>query len=231
VHSGKHLISGVASGGVASDASLGTAAQAALVRLGVRVLTDTRADGKRTPPGAVLIAPGVYAGAAMPVSTSSGPLTADLIFWATTGTPNTGFLAGSGVPLDARGFIAVEPTLQVVGQPRIFAGGDAASTTHGKTVLGLRTHASGLLRNIAAVVAGKAPTPVSPPPMFAMLVTVGPRDGAARLGPFVFCAWLARMKSGEWWRRDGRRVCAAFLALQRGTLCGGGGGLMARWTL
>jgi selenide,water dikinase len=56
----------------------------------------------------------------------SAPLAADMVLWA-TGAAAAAWLARSGLQRDARGFLSVEPTLQAVGQPAIFAAGDVAS--------------------------------------------------------------------------------------------------------
>jgi pyridine nucleotide-disulfide oxidoreductase family protein len=47
--------------------------------------------------------------------------------WLVTGPAAHGWLAGSGLALDAAGFLRVEPTLQAIGQPDVFVAGDAAS--------------------------------------------------------------------------------------------------------
>jgi selenide,water dikinase len=54
------------------------------------------------------------------------PLAADAVLLATGASP-AGWLARSGLERDRRGFLQVEPTLQAVGQPRVFAAGDVAS--------------------------------------------------------------------------------------------------------
>ena len=53
-------------------------------------------------------------------------LAADLVVWATGAAPLP-FPCGPGLPLDDDGFVRVEPTLQVVGSPDLFAVGDCAS--------------------------------------------------------------------------------------------------------
>ena len=50
----------------------------------------------------------------------------DVLVWA-AGARGVSALAASGLPLDARGFVLVEATLQVVGQPHLFAAGDCAA--------------------------------------------------------------------------------------------------------
>ncbi|MBK6844682.1 MAG: FAD-dependent oxidoreductase [Gemmatimonadetes bacterium] len=51
---------------------------------------------------------------------------ADLVVWATGGEAAP-WLAASGLPVDARGFLLVDDRLQSVGDPRVFAAGDSAS--------------------------------------------------------------------------------------------------------
>ena len=53
-------------------------------------------------------------------------LEADLVVWATGAAPLP-FPRGPGLPLDARGFLRVGPTLEVEGCPNLFAAGDCAA--------------------------------------------------------------------------------------------------------
>ncbi len=53
-------------------------------------------------------------------------LSADLVVWATGAAPLP-FPCGPGLPLDAEGFVRVEPTLEVAGGRDLFAVGDCAS--------------------------------------------------------------------------------------------------------
>ncbi|MDH3519375.1 MAG: selenide, water dikinase SelD [Myxococcales bacterium] len=55
-----------------------------------------------------------------------GRLACDEIVWATGAAPHA-WLAASALPVDARGFVRIESTLQVVGHPDLFAAGDCAS--------------------------------------------------------------------------------------------------------
>ena len=94
--------------------------------------------------------------------------------------------------------------LQVVGQPSIFAIGDCAATTHGKTVLTVKFSHVGVIPNIHAA-ALNAASPASPvalkpigaPGLTAMLVPIGSKHGAARIGPFHFGDRFARMKGAD----------------------------------
>ena len=86
-------------------------AAATLRRRGVDVQTGARAAG--------------VTGAG--VALAGGPvLDADAVLWA-TGTTGPPLFAGTRLPTDRRGFVRVEPTLQVAGHPRLFAAGDCAS--------------------------------------------------------------------------------------------------------
>ncbi|ASK19950.1 MULTISPECIES: FAD-dependent oxidoreductase [unclassified Halomonas] len=85
--------------------------QRALRRAGVTVLHGER--------GQALIAGGVH--------TSKGELIdADIVLWA-TGAVGQPWLQDTPLPLDKRGFIQVNKTLEVAGQPRLFAAGDCAA--------------------------------------------------------------------------------------------------------
>ncbi|AIA74967.1 pyridine nucleotide-disulfide oxidoreductase [Halomonas campaniensis] len=85
--------------------------QRALRRAGVTVLHGVR--------GQALIAGGVQ--------TSKGELIdADIVLWA-TGAIGQPWLQDTALPLNQRGFIQVNKTLEVVGQPGLFAAGDCAA--------------------------------------------------------------------------------------------------------
>ena len=85
--------------------------QRALRRAGVTVLHGVR--------GQALIAGGVY--------TSEGELIdADIVLWA-TGAVGQPWLQDTALPLNKRGFIQVNKTLEVTDQPGLFAAGDCAA--------------------------------------------------------------------------------------------------------
>lgn len=56
------------------------------------------------------------------------PVEADEILWTTQAAP-AAWLAETGLPLDDRGFVTVQDTLQVVGRSEVFAAGDTISFT------------------------------------------------------------------------------------------------------
>lgn len=85
--------------------------QRALRRAGITVLPSVR--------GQALTAGGVQ--------TSKGELIdADIVLWA-TGAIGQPWLQDTALPLNQRGFIQVNKTLEVVGQPGLFAAGDCAA--------------------------------------------------------------------------------------------------------
>ena len=104
---------------------------------------------------------------------------ADAVFVVTEASAAPWF-ATTGLPLDERGFLAVDDTLQSTGDPRIFAAGDCA------TMLNQRRPKAGvfavrqgppLARNLLHVLAGQAPEPFRPQARY--LAIIGTGDGRA----------------------------------------------------
>ena len=61
------------------------------------------------------------------VQTDTGNhIAADIVLWATGAVGQT-WLQQTALPLDEQGFIPVETSLEVIGQPGIFAAGDCAA--------------------------------------------------------------------------------------------------------
>ncbi|UVE96396.1 FAD-dependent oxidoreductase [Dietzia sp. B32] len=90
-----------------------------------------------------------------PVTWTTGqpPADAEAVIWAIGRvTPNTAWLPDG--MLDDRGFVAVEPSLQVTGHPGVFAVGDVAATDPLRTSARNRGHVL-LARNIRAHLAGR----------------------------------------------------------------------------
>ncbi|MGX1597947.1 FAD-dependent oxidoreductase [Dietzia maris] len=90
-----------------------------------------------------------------PVTWTTGqpPADADVVLWAIGRvTPNTAWLPDG--MLDDRGFVAVEPSLQVTDYPGVFAVGDVAATDPLRTSARNRGHVL-LARNIRAHLAGQ----------------------------------------------------------------------------
>ncbi|WP_010541017.1 FAD-dependent oxidoreductase [Dietzia alimentaria] len=118
-----------------------------------------------------------------PVTWSTGqqPTSADMVLWAIGRvTPNTSWLPGE--MLDERGFVNVEPTLQVTGFPGVFGVGDVAATDPLRTSARNRGHVL-LARNIRAHLAG-GPLHDYRPPRRRWGSVLGPqRDGLIVFAP------------------------------------------------
>jgi len=67
-------------------------------------------------------------------------IAAETVLWA-TGVQGPPLLRDSGFPLDDRAFVRVDDTLQVEGQPRIFAAGDCATITGRESLQKVGVHA------------------------------------------------------------------------------------------
>ncbi|AVZ40283.1 MULTISPECIES: FAD-dependent oxidoreductase [unclassified Dietzia] len=94
-------------------------------------------------------------------STGQPPTTADVVIWAIGRVrPNTSWLPAA--MLDDRGFVRVEPTLQVSGHSDVFAVGDVAATDPLRTSARNRGHIL-VARNIRAHLRGTPPRDYRPP--------------------------------------------------------------------
>lgn len=107
-------------------------------------------------------------------------IAADLVVWASGAAPHA-WLADASLPLDARGFVRVRPTLQVVGHDALFAVGDCASLDAAPWVpkAGVYAVREGPLleRNLRAQLAGAALQNYRPQRDFLALLNLG--DGRA----------------------------------------------------
>lgn len=114
-------------------------------------------------------------------TTGQHPTSADVVIWAIGRvSPNTAWLPGR--MLDARGFVTVEPTLQIPGHPEVFAVGDVAATDPLRTSARNRGHVL-LARNVRAHLHG---TPLRDyrPPQRRWGSVLGPqRDGLVVFAP------------------------------------------------
>jgi selenide,water dikinase len=145
--------------------------------------------------------------------TQSGEiLDADEIVWATQ-AGGAAWLAGTGLALDAAGFIRVHTTLQSESDPLIFAAGDcAAMTGHALEKAGVFAVRMGLplAENLRRCIGGQAMLPYRPQPRWLSLISTGDRHAVASRG-----ALYAR---GDWvWRwKDwiDRRFMARFTGLE-----------------
>ncbi len=130
-----------------------------------------------------------------------------LVVWV-TGAVSHGLFAGSGLPLDARGFLEVGPQLHVDTDDRVFAAGDCATLRdHPRTPkAGVYAVRQGpvLARNLEARLAGRPLERYQPQSDFLTLLNLG--DGRA-LGT----KWGASFE-GPWVMRLKDRIDRAFMA-------------------
>jgi selenide,water dikinase len=107
-------------------------------------------------------------------------LPADAVIWV-AGAAALPFLRSSGLPVDADGFVRVEPTFQVEGHRDLFAVGDCASLSDGARVPKAGVHAvrAGpvLVRNLRSWLRGEPLTEIRPQRDFLSLLNLG--DGTA----------------------------------------------------
>lgn len=134
-------------------------------------------------------------------------LAADLVLWCGgNGALNTGFMAQElAACLDGRGAIKVLPTLQVVGQPHMFALGDCNDVAETKKGFLAQKQAelaaASLKALVAAAPSGRAPKLGSWKPdmgMPMMVLSLGPADGLCQMGGCVCGGFLpAKIKSAD----------------------------------
>lgn len=119
---------------------------------------------------------------------------ADLVVWATGGEAAP-WLAASGLPVDARGFLLVDDRLQSVGDPRVFAAGDSASLaswpdTPKAGVYAVRMGPRLVLALAHALGHGARPDAYRPQRRFLALANAG--DGTA------LASWGGLVAQGRW---------------------------------
>jgi NADH dehydrogenase FAD-containing subunit len=119
---------------------------------------------------------------------------ADLVVWATGGEAAP-WLAASGLPVDARGFLLVDDRLQSVGDPRVFAAGDSASLaswpdTPKAGVYAVRMGPRLVLALAHALGHGALPDAYRPQRRFLALANAG--DGTA------LASWGGLVAQGRW---------------------------------
>ncbi|MGQ0581782.1 MAG: selenide, water dikinase SelD [Reyranella sp.] len=124
-------------------------------------------------------------------------LEADDVFVVTEASAAKWF-AGTGLPLDARGFFAVEPTLASSGDPAVFAVGDCASVTaHPRPKAGVFAVRQGppLADNLRRVLLGQAPQPFMPQSRYLSILGTGDGHAVATRGAWAIeGAWVWRWK-------------------------------------
>lgn len=138
--------------------------------------------------------------------TGGTEIAADKVIWATGGASH-GLMQAAGFPCTEAGFVRVHPTLQTLGDPRVFAVGDAAVIEGESWVpkAGVYAVRQGpfLAQNLEAALSGRPLTAYSPQKDFLALLNLG--DGRA-LGS----KWGATMK-GRWVRQLKGRIDEAFM--------------------
>ncbi|SUB02344.1 NADH dehydrogenase [Pannonibacter phragmitetus] len=123
-------------------------------------------------------------------------LAADEVVWATSsGAP--GWLQGSGLALDAAGFIRVDATLRSVSHQDVFAAGDVASLPDPRSKAGVFAVRQGpvLAQNIHHSLTGAALKPYRPQRAWLALISLpGGRAIADKWGLAVCGRWVRRWK-------------------------------------
>lgn len=175
VHSGPRLLDMAAE-------KMSKHAQKFLESHGVKVLLNDRVD---SPQGGQ-------------ATTKGGQtLAADLVIMATGGKPNTEWLRPTvlGSALDARGYVQVEPSLQVKGLPKVLALGDCNDVAETKLAYYAGLQGAVAAKNILAFVKGAKPShyAASNGGQKAMFVTLGEADGTGMLGGCACVKWPVTM--------------------------------------
>jgi len=137
------------------------------------------------------------------------PLRADAVLWATAAAPAP-WLERSGLARDDRGFLAVEATLQAVGNPAVFAAGDVAGFKPPLAKAGVFAvrQAPVLAGNLRAAASGQPLRRYVPQRDWLVLLSTG--DGRAigtRNGISFEGRWV-------WWWKD--RIDRRFMARYQG---------------
>lgn len=108
------------------------------------------------------------------------------------------WFADTGLPLDERGFFAVEPTLASSGDPLVFAAGDCASVTvHPRPKAGVFAvrHGPPLAANLRRALLGQPPEPFTPQRRYLSILGTGDGHAVATRGVWAFeGSWVWRWK-------------------------------------
>lgn len=142
---------------------------------------------------------------------SGSTVAVDEVLWVTQ-AGGAGWLKGTGLDLDAQGFIRVGATLQSLADPRVFAAGDVASLENApREKAGVFAVRMGmpLARNIERFLRGRPLRPYHPQKHWLALIGTGDRHAVASRGRwFAQGAWVWRWK--DW---IDRRFMARFTDL------------------
>ncbi|CAN8102583.1 unnamed protein product [Discula destructiva] len=167
--------------------SVGPAARAELVKLGVKIKTDARvADSTTLPDGKTQI------------SLENGETLAADLYLPTMGMKaNTEMLDGKF--LDEHGYVAVDEFYRVksLENEGVWAAGDVVSKPRGGFMI-TQKQAAGVAKNVELALQGKAPQIVKLLPVDIMACAVGRKRGAGRMGPikmFSIMVYLAKGKT------------------------------------
>ncbi|MGY2460990.1 FAD-dependent oxidoreductase [Vreelandella sulfidaeris] len=162
----------------------------ALKRAGISVHSGVR--------GNALVAGGVS-------TTEEGRIKADIVLWA-TGAVGQPWLKGTALPLNEKGFIRVNASLEVVGQPGIFAVGDCAAFTPPLPSAGVYAVRMGpiLADNLRAACHRETLTAWKPPRRVLALIGTGDGYAIASRGAVGF--------AGKWVWQWKKRIDARFIA-------------------
>ena len=122
---------------------------------------------------------------------------ADAVFVVTEASAAPWF-AGTGLPLDERGFLAVDDTLASTGDPRIFAAGDCATALeHRRPKAGVFAVRQGppLADNLRRVLGGAPARPFVPQRRYLSILGTGDGHAVATRG-----AWAIEGRWVWWWK-------------------------------
>ena len=126
-----------------------------------------------------------------------------------TGAAALPWLARSGLATDERGFVLVQPTLQSVSHPEVFALGDCATlreAPHPRSGVYAVRHGESLTENLRRLVDGAQLEPYVAQTKALVLLTCGARYAIAQRG-----AWSAQGRWVWWWKdRIDRRWVRSF---------------------
>lgn len=139
-------------------------------------------------------------------ATDGAFVSADYVIWATPAQASPELLE-SGLALDERGFVRVDPQLRSISHTNVFASGDCASFSPALPKAGVYAVRMGpvLARNLRALISGAALEAYRPQRNFLTLIGTGNRNAVASWGPLAWeGGWVWR-----WKQRIDRRFIAA----------------------